>query len=115
MEASVVEAARDLLERLMRPPGWRLRYQRFDGVDFEAQAAFFEHFYAVGEKWLAGTVRRRGDGEWDLPETPWTPSTVWGTAGPQGVFPSILAVPARYTVPTEMILRLAGYVVNEGG
>ncbi len=36
------------------------------------------------------------------------------TTGPQGMFPRIMAVPDEYTVSTDMILRLAGYIVNEG-
>lgn len=74
----------------------------------------FHHFYNVGEQWLAGTVRNHdGNGALEMPETPWTPATVWGTTGPQGVFPRIMAVPEGYTVPSEMILRLTGYMVND--
>ena len=114
MEASVIEAAQDLLERLFRPPGWQPRYSKFEGVDFEKQSVFFDHFSSVGEAWLAGTSETRQDGSLDLPATPWTPATIWRTTGPQGVFPRIMAVPEGYTVSTDMILRLAGYIVNEG-
>jgi hypothetical protein len=113
MEADVIEVAQDFCERLFQRPGWQPRFSKFDGLDVGRQCLFFDHFYNVGEQWLAGTVRTHGDGALELPETPWTPATVWGTTGPQGVFPGIMAVPEGYTVSSEMILRLAGYMVNE--
>ncbi len=113
LEANVIESAQDLLERLFRPPGWQPRYAKFEGVDFEKQSVFFDHFYSVGEAWLAGTAGTRPDGSLNLPATPWTPATIWGTTGPQGVFPRLMAVPEGYTVSTDMILRLAGDIMNE--
>lgn len=113
LEAEVIEAAQDFCERLFHGPGWQPRFSKFDGVDVESQSLFFDHFYNVGEQWLAGTVRTGEDGALELPETPWTPSTVWGTTGPQGVFSSIMAVPEEYTVSSALILRLAGYMVSE--
>ncbi|KAK0725287.1 hypothetical protein B0H67DRAFT_550890 [Lasiosphaeris hirsuta] len=107
-DAYSVECMEELSERLFRPPGWRAGTGHFEGLELEQQRLFFDHFYTVGETWLAGGTERR-----DLPATPWTPATVFGDPGPIGSFPGGTPMPRDYKVPTEMILRLAGYIVDD--
>ncbi len=102
----IVEAAQGLRERLFRPPGWPMRFSNFEGVDYEKQALFLEHFHGVGGACEGGSL--------DLPATSCVPSTIWGPTGPQGMFSAILTVPEGYRVPMEMILGWHGMLWVRG-